>query len=235
MSRPPRDDVRISGICSMAMRNVLGDLVAAYAQRCGREVTIVSAGGVDVARRVDAGEEFDVVVLADEAIDALAVRGRVVEDTRTGLARCGVAIAVAAGTPWPDLRDEATVRDAVLEARSVGYSTGPSGLHVARLLERWGATTARTPRTVQAPPGVPVATLLVRGDVALGFQQLSELIDVPGVEVVGLLPPQIQAVTTFSGAVCMAATRPRDARSLLSYLASPDAVASKRRHGMEPA
>ena len=146
-----------------------------------------------------------------------------------------MAIAVAAGATRPDVSSESAIRDAVLRARSIGYSTGPSGEHLVRLFERWGIADSIAPRIVQAPPGVPVGTLVARGDVELGFQQLSELMHVPGVDVVGLLPPEIQVTTVFSAAVCTASSGPAAAGALLSFLASPEADAAKRRHGMEPA
>ena len=175
----------------------------------GNRSLSLSVGGVDAARRVDDGEAFDFVVLAADAIEQLAAGGRVDPGSRTDLARSGVAIAVAAGAPRPDVGSESAVRDAVLRARSIGYSTGPSGAHLVRLFERWGIADAIAPRIVQAPPGVPVGTLVARGDVELGFQQLSELMHLPGIDVIGLLPPEIQVVTVFSAAVCTASTLSR--------------------------
>ena len=104
-----------------------------------------------------------------------------------------------------------------------------------RLFERWGIVDTVAPRIVQASPGLPVGTLVARGEVELGFQQLSELLHVQGIDVVGLLPPEIQAATVFSAAVCIASSCPAATRALLSFLASPETVATKRRHGMEPA
>jgi molybdate transport system substrate-binding protein len=225
---------RITGICSMAMRLVLAELSAAYEQQSGNAVSVESVGGVDAARRIEAGEAFDFVVLASQAIDRLADMGRVDPETRIALAQSRVAIAVAAGAPRPAIGNGTAVRDALLAARRVGYSTGPSGRHLARLIERWDMTNTMANRLVEAPPGVPVGALLARGDVDLGFQQLSELMHVPGVDVVGTLPPEIQEVTVFSGAVCATSARPAAARALLSFLASPDTGAIKRRHGMEP-
>lgn len=226
---------RITGISSMAMRNVLAELGDAYEQQSGQQVAIVSVGGVDAARRVADGEAFDFVVLAADAIEQLAAAGRVDPGSRTDLARSAVAIAVAAGAARPDISSESTIRDAVLRARSVGYSTGPSGAHLVRLFERWRIADAIAPRLVQASPGIPVATLLARGDVELGFQQLSELMDVPGVDVIGLLPAELQAATVFSAAICTASNCPAAAAALLRFLASSEAGAAKRRHGMEPA
>jgi molybdate transport system substrate-binding protein len=225
----------ITGISSMAMRHVLTELAEAYEQQSRQRVVILSVGGVDAARRINDGEPFDFVVLAADAIEQLASNSRVDPGSRTDLARSGVAMAVAAGATRPDISNESAVRDAVLRARSIGYSTGPSGAHLVRLFQRWGIADAIASRIVQAPPGIPVGTLVARGDVELGFQQLSELMDLPGIDVVGLLPAEIQAVTTFSAAVCTASNRGPAAHALLAFLASPEADAVKRRHGMEPA
>ena len=226
---------RITGISSMAMRQVLAELGDAYERQSGQPVAIVSMGGVDAARRVAEREAFDFVVLAADAIEKLAAGGHVDPGSRIDLARSGVAVAVAAGTPRPDVSTESAIRDAVLRARSIGYSTGPSGAHLVRLFERWGIADAIAPRIVQAPPGVPVGTLVARGEVELGFQQLSELMHLPGIDVVGPLPPEIQVTTVFSAAVCTASNSSAAAKVLLSFLASSEADAAKRRHGMEPA
>jgi len=231
---PGTNDV-ITGICSMAMRRVLAELGDAYEREAGQPVAIVSVGGVDAARRVADGEAFDFVVLAADAIEQLAAGGRVAPGSRTDLARSAVAIAVAAGATRPDVSTESAIRDAVLRARSIGYSTGPSGAHLVRLFERWGIADAIAPRIVRAPPGIPVGTLVARGDVELGFQQLSELMHLPGIDVIGLLPAEIQVETVFSAAVCTASNCPVAAKAWLFFLASPEADAAKRRHGMEPA
>lgn len=225
----------ITGISSMAMRQVLAELGDAYERQAGQRVEIVSVGGVEAARRVEDGEAFDFVVLAADAIERLTGGGRVDPRSRTDLARSGVAMAVAAGAPRPRVGSEAEVRDTVLKARSIGYSSGPSGAHLVRLFERWGIADAIAPRLVQASPGVPVATLVARGDVELGFQQLSELMHLPGIDVIGALPAEIQVATVFSAAVCIASNSSAAATAFVSFLASPEADTTKRRHGMEPA
>jgi molybdate transport system substrate-binding protein len=225
----------LKGISSMATRHVLAELADAFQRQSGHGVSVESVGGVEAARRVLAGEAFDFVVLAADAIEPLEAAGRVVQGSRIGVARSGIAVAVAAGGAHPDIADEAAVRQAVLAARSIGYSTGPSGVHLTRLFERWGIAKEIEPRMVKAPPGVAVGSLVARGEAELGFQQLSELIHGQGIELVGSLPPEIQAVTTFSGAVCAASTQPETARELLSFLASHDTDPAKWRHGMEPA
>ncbi len=235
MAIEPTPGEPITGISSMATRHLLVELADAYTRQSRHRVTLVSVGGADAARRVQAGETFDFVVLAADVINQLASDGRVDPESRTDLARSAVAIAVAAGAPRPGISSEATVRDAVLRARSIGYSTGPSGAHLVRLFERWGIAGVIASRIVQAPPGVPVGTLVAHGEVELGFQQLSELMHLPGIDVIGLLPPEIQMATVFSAAICAASNRPAGAKALLSFLASPEADPAKRRHGMEPA
>ena len=226
---------QITGISSMATRQVLAELAAAFEQRSGCVVAVESVGGVDAARRVQAGEACDVVVLASDAIDKLIAAGAVVAGSKVDLVTSGVAVAVRAGAPRPNIGSEETLRHAVLAARSIGYSTGPSGVQLMKLFERWGVTEEIARRTVQAPPGVPVGTLVARGEVELGFQQLSELLHLDGIDLLGMLPPAVQIVTTFSAGVCSASTQPEAARALLAFMTSPETAAAKRRQGMEPA
>ena len=225
----------IAGISSMAMRHVLLELCADLARQSDRRVSITAVGGVDAVRRIRAGEACDFAVLAADAIDDLVRSGHLDATTRVDLARSGVAIAVAAGAPKPDIATENALRDAVLAARSIGCSTGPSGVHLSRLLERWGIADIVAPRIVQARPGVPVGTLVARGDAELGFQQHSELLHVPGIDVVGMLPPAVDVVTVFTAAACTATRDVAAVRAALSFFASPAADAAKRRHGMIPA
>ena len=225
----------ITGISSMATRQVLAELAAAYRERTGVAVDIESVGGVDAAKRVAAGEPFDVVVLASDAIAKLEAAGAVVAGSATPLVRSAVAIAVRAGAPRPDVGSEEALRRAVLAARTIGHSTGPSGTALLALFERWGVADTVRGRVVQAPPGVPVGTLVARGDVELGFQQYSELMSLPGIAVLGAMPPGTEIVTIFTGAVCAASTQPDAVRALLGFMRSPEAADAKRRHGMDPA
>jgi molybdate transport system substrate-binding protein len=222
----------ITGISSMATRAVLAELARAYEARSGRTVALESVGGVDAAKRVQAGEPFDVVVLARDAIEELIAEGHLVAGSQVDLVRSGVAVAVRAGAARPDIASEDALRRAVLTARAIGTSTGPSGVELGRLFERWGIAERIRNRIVTPRPGVPVGALIARGEVELGFQQLSELIGVHGIDVVGPLPLAVQIVTTFSAAVGAAAGQPEAARALLAFLGSPAAEDAKRRHGM---
>lgn len=219
----------------MATRLLLRELAAAYAQRCGRAVNLESVGGVDAAKRVAAGEAFDVVILASDAIDKLLAAGHAVAGSRVDLVHSGVAVAVRSGAARPDIATEAALRDAVLAAPTIGYSTGPSGTALLRLFERWGITPQIEGRLVQAPAGIPVGQLVAQGDVALGFQQRSELIHLQGLDVLGAMPQEVEIDTIFSGAVCAGSAQAGAVRELLAFLASPETAETKRRHGMEPA
>ncbi len=222
-------------ISSMATKKLLAELIEHYRGVAPQEVLLEAVGGVDAAKRVAAGEVFDGVALAAKTIDELIASGRIVAGSRVDLVTSGVAVAVRAGASQPGIGTEEAVKQAVLAARTISYSTGPSGVHLAKLFERWGMAEVLKGRIVQAPPGVPVGSLVANGVVELGFQQYSELMDVPGITVLGPLPDAIQIITTFSAGVAASSTQPDAVRALLAFLSSPAVAAIKRRQGMEPA
>lgn len=218
----------------MATRELLAELARQFQGATGRSVQPECSGGVEVAKRLSAGEACDVVVLAANAVDKLIAEGRV-QAPRVDLVRSGVAIAVRSGAARPDVGSEQAVRDAVLAAPSLSFSTGPSGVYLEKLFERWGILDQIRPRIVVPPPGIPVGSLVAEGRAALGFQQLSELMNVEGIVVLGPLPAAIQTMTVFSGGVCSTSSDPDGARALLDFLAAPARAAAKQRFGMEPA
>ena len=222
-------------ISSMATREVLAELVSQYQRITAQPVTADAAGGVDVAKRVQGGEMVDVVVLASDAIDKLIAEGKLLAGSRVDIVKSGVAVAVRGGAQRPPIDSEEAVKQAVLATKTLSYSTGPSGVYLEKIFARWGILDRIRSRIVVPPPGVPVASLVADGRAELGFQQLSELMNRPGIEVLGPLPPAIQSVTTFSGGIAAACSRPESADALLAYLASPAAVETKRRYGLDAA
>jgi molybdate transport system substrate-binding protein len=228
---------QVTGISSMATRHILRDLTEAYGQRTGIAVAIRAMGGVEAARLVRAGEAVDVVILAAGAMTALEGEGHLAPGSRVGFAGSGIALAVRSDAARPAITDDASVREAILAAGKVGYSTGPSGEHLLALLKRWGIAEAMADRVVQAPPGVPVATLVAGGDVDLGLQQLSELLGMPGIAVIDALPPEVQSITRFEAGLSAKGDSPEraeDARAFIRFLASPEAAPVIRLFGMEP-
>lgn len=223
-------------ISSMATKALLADLVAAFAQQHPDvTVAVTSVGGVDAAKRVVAGEAFDIVALASDAIEKLAASGHVLADSRVDMVHSAVAVAVPAGAPVPDITTEAALKATVLAAPTLGYSTGPSGVQLAALFERWGIAQQIAPRIVTPPPGISVGSLVAKGEVALGFQQLSEMTGVAGIQVIGGLPEAVQIVTTFSAARATVSPQAVAVQAFLAFAASPDTADLKRQHGMTPA
>jgi molybdate transport system substrate-binding protein len=223
----------ITGISSMATRQLLADLSQTFAQSEPWSVEIESIGGVDAARQVRDGKAVDMVVLASNVMEQLEKDGWIVPGTRSDIARSGVAIAVRKGLPHPAIVTEEDVKQAVLGAEKISYSTGASGDHLKRLFERWNIADVIAERTVEAKPGVPVGTLVARGEAELGFQQLSEFLGVDGIDIVGPLPESIQTITAFTAGVSTRAAHPDGARAFIAYCMLPQTQAAKQKLGME--
>ncbi len=220
-------------ISSMATRHLLTALAQAHAQAGAPATHLQSLGGVDAARRVQDGEAVDVVVLASDAIAKLLAAGCLRPGSVRPIADSSMAIAVRAGSTPPDVSGEAALRATLLQARRIGYSTGPSGTALLQLFEQWGLAGTLKDRLVQARPGVPVGQLVADGEAEIGFQQFSELMDLGGITMLSM-PPELDIVSRFSGAVAASAAQPAAAQALLDFMASPATAALKRQHGMRP-
>lgn len=219
-------------LSSMAPRECLAAAINAYEKSQPVRVEAQAAGGVDVARRIEAGEAVDLVVLADDAIDKLCASGYLTRENRQGLMTSGIAVGIRSGKGDLDLSCESAVKDAVLASPSLSYSTGPSGRYLESLFVRWGILERIRSRIIVPPPGTPVAQLVASGKAALGFQQMSELLNVPGIEVAGPLPAEIQHLTTFTGAITAKSLNVAAARAFLSFVASEAVDEIRSRFGM---
>ncbi len=221
----------------MATKALLAELTRAYLAQTGVSVQIESVGGVDAAKRVQAGEAFDMVLLASDAIERLIASGDVQAGSRCDWVRSPVAVAVQAGAVRPVLSNEAALKAAVLACPTLSYSTGPSGVYLEKLFERWGIADEVKARIVVPPPGIPVGALVASGKAALGFQQLSELIALPGIDVLGTLPSDVAFITTFSSGIPAViagdAARVAAVQSFLQFLASAGVQDVKRQQGMD--
>jgi molybdate transport system substrate-binding protein len=227
------DEIRV--MSSNAFRQAYLELVPEFEKASGHKVVTTFVGGVVLMQRMKAGESADLVITAAKSIDELIQLGKVVPGSRVDLAKVGVAAAVRAGAAKPDIGSVDALKRALLAAKSVGYSTGPSGVYLVRMFERMGIADELKSKTRQAPSGVPVGLLVARGEAELGFQQLSELLPVAGIEIIGMLPPEAQEITVFSAGIHAGATQPAAAGALVQFLTSPASAAAKRKKGMEPA
>jgi molybdate transport system substrate-binding protein len=218
----------------MATKTALAALTQSYAAQSGAIVSATSIGGVDATKRVVAGEPFDLIFLATDAIDQLIVSGHVRKGTRVDWVKSPVAVAVAAGARPIDISSEAAVRAAVVACASISYSTGPSGVYLASLFDRWGISELVKAKLVVAAPGIPVGSLIASGHVELGFQQLTELMAVQGIQILGNLPEEIACITTFSSGMTTASPPAHlDAvRAFQTYLASAQTEPIKHAQGM---
>ncbi|MEY3998449.1 MAG: hypothetical protein RLY60_1261 [Pseudomonadota bacterium] len=220
----------------MATKHLLADICHSFTQHTGVGVELTSVGGVDAAKRIQAGEKFDVVLLASDAIDTLIDSGHLMAGSRCDWVNSAVSMAVKSGQPVPDIGTEQQLREAVLSASTLCYSTGPSGTYLENLFKRWGVFDTLKARILVAPPGTPVGLLVSQGQAELGFQQRSELIHQTGIQLVGDLPPEVAHITTFSAGMGLAATqstqRQQAVQDFFHCLISPDQAAVKVLHGM---
>ncbi len=210
-------------------------LVPGFEAASGHRVTTAWGSVVTVTKRVADGETADVIMLPSPQIDELIRLGKLVADTKVNVAASGVGVAVRSGAPKIDISSADGVRNALVAARTVAYSTGPSGVHIERLIAKWGLAGALRAKIVPPVPDVPIGELVARGDADIGFQQVSELLPVKGIDYLGPLPPDIQETTMFSAAVHAAAAHAEAARALLKHLTAPEAAAIIRGTGMDPA
>ncbi|MGW6555820.1 substrate-binding domain-containing protein [Streptomyces hydrogenans] len=222
------------GLSSMATRPILADLCEHLRLAHGTPVRFESAGGVEVARRVREGAGADLLVLAAGALAALEREGHLLPGTARPLWISQVVAAVPDGAPAPALDSVDALRAALTSATGIAYSTGPSGTALLDLLDRLGLAETLADRLVQAPSGVPAGSLLSSGRADLAFQQLSELMDLPGVTVLGPLPGDTAITSVFGAAVLASTTEPDRARAALDLLAGDEASKLAAARGMEP-
>lgn len=223
---------RLEVMSSIATREAYLELVPLFERESGISVTTSWVGGAEIAKRLRAGATPDLVIMAGAAIDDLEKEGLLARGSRVDLASSIIGVAVPSGAPRPDLSSEESLRQAVMRARRVAYSSGPSGVYLADVFKRWGIADAKLAQTA---PGQPAGEVAARGDADLAFQQVSELLPVRGIDFVGPIPDEMQLVTTFSAGTRAGAANPREGLALTRFITSPRSAATLRRHGLQPA
>ena len=233
---PAAAAARITVIASNAVKEALAELVPEFERTSPHRVVTVWGGTPDISARIGGGEVLDLVILPRERIDALIAQGRLKAGGRVDIARSGIGVAVRAGARKPDISSAAALEAALLAARAIVLSSGPSSVYLAGLFQRMGIAAAIGSRIVQIGPGLPVAAALARGEGEIGFTQVSELQSAPGIDFLGPLP---DASPAHHGVVGRAAYGGAGAagrrRALVEFLRGPHAAAVIRRSGMEPA
>ena len=224
----------IKVLASGATKEVCLELIPAFEKNSGHKVVATWAGTVDIKKRMAAGEAYDVVIVAAPEIDAFINQGKMVPGSRADLMKSAVGVAVRAGAPKPDIGSSEALKKTLLAAKSIGYSTGPSGVYVASMFERMGIADQIKSKLKQVPPGVRISTIIASGEVEIGFQQVSELIHEPGIDYLGPLPADVQKITVFSAGIHSGAREPEAAKALIKELTSPAAASAIKKHGMEP-
>ena len=187
-----------------------------------------------IPNRLARGEPADVVILARPALDELVAAGRVVAGSQVDLVRSKIGMAIRAGAPKPDINTLAAFTKALLDARSIGYSSSASGVYLSTELFRTLGVSERVMPKARRIAEEPVAAAVARGDVEIGFQQISELLPVPGITIVGPLPEGAQRETLFSAGIVSAARNPDGGRALIRYYTSPAVADAIRAAGLEP-
>jgi molybdate transport system substrate-binding protein len=223
----------ISVLSSLATREAYLELVPAFEKSAGCKVATTWAGTVDINKRIAAGEVFDLIISSNAAITDFAKQGKVVKGTPTILAMAGIGIGVRKGAPKPDVGTPDAFKRALIAAKSVGLSTGPSGVYLEKLFERLGVADAVKAKTRLIPSGGTVSTLLASGEAELGFQQISEIAHAEGVDYVGPLPAELQLISVFTAGVHAGAAHPAEAQALAKFLTAPAGLAVMKKHGLE--
>ena len=225
----------IKVLASAAVKTAYLEMQPAFERATGHRLDTVWIPTAEMAKRVGSGEAVDLVIMATDRIDELTQSGRIVAGSRVDLARSGVAVGVKAGARKPDITTVDALRRTILNAKSIGYSTGPSGNYIIALFEKLGVADQVKPKLKQTATGVFVGSIIASGEVEIGFQQVSELSQYEGVDYVGPLPAQVQNYTMFSSGILRNAKEAEAARALVRYITSPQAGAVYRKRGMEPA
>jgi molybdate transport system substrate-binding protein len=223
----------IKVLSSQAIKEAYLAFAPEFERTSGHKLNTTWNGTVDILKKLRAGEAFDMVIMVTPAMEAMIKEGKIVGTSRIDLVRSGIAIAVRPGAPKPDISTTDAVKRLLLAAKGIGYSSGPSGVFMEGLFKKWGIWDQVSAKIKQTPPGTPVGSILARGDVEIGFQQVSELMLYPGLQYVGPVPKEMDTVSVFAGGVHTGATQPDAARELIKFISSPAALPYIKKTGME--
>jgi len=225
----------INVVSTQATEEAYKELVAQFEKASGHKVTTFFSGTLNVQKKLADGEPYDLIIMAGPAIDEQIKLGKAVAGSRVDFAKSGVGVAVRKGAPKPDIGSVESFRKALLAAKSIGYSTGPSGVYMVGVFEKLGIADQVKGKLKQTPSGVFVGNLIAGGETEIGFQQISELVHFAGIDYVGPLPVELQRMTVFSAGIHSGARQAAAAKDLVGFISAPAAAPVIRKHGLEPA
>ena len=224
----------IKVLSTQATEDAYKELVPQFEQATGNKVTTVFTGTLGANKRLADGESYDMLIMSSGSIDEYLKSGKLAVGSRVDLAKSGVGIGVKAGARKPDISSVEALKQTMLSARSISYSTGPSGIYIVSLFERLGIADQVKGKLKQTPTGVFVGTLIASGEAEIGVQQVSELSHFPGVDYVGSLPEAVQRYTTFASGIVAGAKESEAAKALVKFITAPAAAQAYKKRGMEP-
>jgi molybdate transport system substrate-binding protein len=228
------DAAELKVLSTQATEEAYRELVPQFEKDTGHKVTTVFTGTLDANKRLAAGETYDLLIMSGPSIDEHIKAGKVVPGSRVDLAKSGVGMGVKAGAPKPDISTTEALKKTLLAAKSIGYSTGPSGVYVIGLFQRMGIADEVKGKLKQTRTGVFVGSIIASGEAEIGFQQVSELSHFAGVDYVGPLPADVQQFTTFSSGIVTGTKEADAAKALVKFITAPAAAAAFKKRGMEP-
>jgi molybdate transport system substrate-binding protein len=224
----------IKVLSTQATEEAYKELVPQFEKASGHKVTTVFTGTLGAMKRLSDGESYDLLIMSRQSIDELSQSGKVAAGSRTDIAKSGVGVAVGKGKPKPDISTVDALKKTLLAAKSIGYSTGPSGIYVVSMFQKMGIADEIKSKLKQTPTGVFVGSIIASGEAEIGFQQVSELSFFPGIDYVGPIPAEVQLITVFSAGIPTGTKQADAAKALVSFVTAPAAAAIFKKHALDP-
>jgi len=235
---PAARAAEVKVMSTVALTPALGELTPKYESSSGNKLVIVYSTIADLKKRIEAGETADVMILSRPVLDDLQTQGKVAQGSVVNVGSSYVAIGVRAGAPRPDISTAEKLKTALLAAKSISYADpargGASGVYFAKVLDRLGIADQMKSKTVLVP-GAQAGDLVAKGEVEMGVAQASEIASVPGAQVVGPLPGDLNSAIVFSVGIGSTSKDPAAAKSLIELLTGPAGAAVLKSKGMDPA
>jgi molybdate transport system substrate-binding protein len=223
---------------TIGVKGALEQLLPELEKASGEKLAVTWGTAAMLAKRIESGESADLLILTSGAMASLSKQGKVVPGSVVTIVSSGIGVGIKAGAPKPDISTPEALKETLLKAKSIAYSSpasgGASGVYFAKLLERMGIADAMAPKTKYPPPGGNAADLLLTGEAQLAIQQKPEIMDVPGTEVVGVLPDDLNKVTPFAAGIAAGSKSADAAKAVIKVLQSPQAAAVFKARGLDP-